>query len=87
MTFEIWILTLIWTIVGGIVCVMWGYNKNTEGWELCNPRWTYRYHTSVNWFGALVLALVYTVFCPAGALCYWFYKICTIGRKPNGLKK
>ena len=46
----------------------------------CNPKWIYN-HTKTNWFGtALLTILVNVVFGPA-ALCYWFYKLCTVGRK------
>lgn len=52
----------------------------SEGYEFVNPFFVYK-HSKVNWFGALVLALFYSMLCPIGTLCYWFYKICTIGRK------
>ena len=46
----------------------------------CNPRWIYN-HTKTNWFGtALLTILANTAFGPA-ALCYWFYKLCTVGRR------
>ena len=51
------------------------------GWEFVNPYWVYKYCTSVNWFGAFMLSLFLTLVCPAGAICYWFYKLCTVGRK------
>lgn len=52
----------------------------SKGFEFVNPFFVYK-HNKVNWFGALVLALFYSMLCPIGTLCYWFYKICTIGRK------
>ncbi len=46
----------------------------------CNPKWVYN-HAKTNWFGTICLTiLVNAVFGPA-ALCYWFYKLCTVGRK------
>lgn len=46
----------------------------------CNPKWIYN-HTKANWFGtALLTILVNVIFGPA-ALCYWFYKLCTVGRR------
>ena len=53
-------------------------------WEFVNPYYVYRYNTSVNWFGATLIALCLSLACPLGAILYWIYKIvytlCTIGR-------
>ena len=76
------IITLIlWNLFGTIPCAAWGFYQFANGWELCNPYWAYRYHKKVNWFGAIMLSLFYTALCPIGALCYWFYKLCTVGRR------
>ncbi len=82
MTILEWIfIFIVWNILGLCPCGIWISNKYPDGWELCNPYYSYKYHESVNWFGAIVLSLLYAAFCPIGALCYWFYKLCTIGRK------
>lgn len=52
----------------------------SEGLEFINPLFIYK-HNKVNWFGALVIALFYSMLCPIATLFYWFYKICTVGRK------
>ena len=76
------IVTLImWHLIGLIICVAWSTKKDADGLEIYNPYWAYKYHESVNWFSAIMLSLLYTVLCPIGAVCYWFYKLCTIGRK------
>lgn len=72
---------LLWTFFGGAICIIWSLEKDTDGWELCNPYWVYKYYKSVNWFGAIMLSLLYTVLCPIGAVCYWIYKLCTVGRR------
>lgn len=69
-----------WTVVGSILCAVIADKSYANGWELCNPYWVYRYNKSVNWFGAFILALLYNFACPFGAICYWFYKLCTFGR-------
>jgi hypothetical protein len=51
-----------------------------DGWEFVNPFHIYKY-ARVNWFGAIVLALIYSAICPVAAIIYWFYKLCTVGRK------
>ena len=35
----------------------------------------------VNWFGALLIAIIFNIMFPFVALLYWIYKICTVGRK------
>jgi hypothetical protein len=77
-----WIIIIAaWNILGLPICINWAYNRYAKGLELYNPYYSYKYHKSVNWFGAVVLSLLYTMLCPIGAICYWFYKLCTIGRK------
>ena len=40
------------------------------------------YHnTKLNYFGVGVVCLVLNLFYLPLALCYWFYKLCTIGRR------
>ncbi len=75
----IWLLCG-WQFIGGLIAITISVNCYADGWEFCNPYWVYKYNKHVNWFGATVLALGYTVLCPFGALCYWFYKLCTVGR-------
>ena len=81
---EIWqwiVILILWNSAGLFGCVPWLSNKHADGWELCNPYYSYKYHERVNWFGAIMLSLLYTALCPIGAICYWFYKLCTIGRR------
>lgn len=51
-----------------------------DGFEFVNPVFIYKYN-NVNWFGAIIVSLVYSLICPIGTVCYWFYKLCTVGRK------
>ena len=46
----------------------------------CNPKWIYN-HTKTNWFGTACLAILANVAFGPSALCYWFYKLCTVGRR------
>ena len=80
----IWILIglFIWSIVGYAMT----YNMSdiirweTSGFEYLNPCWIYR-HYQVNWLGCILLFLWYSSLCPFGLVIYWFYKLCTVGRK------
>lgn len=49
-------------------------------WEPFNPAANY-YHFKVNWFGAIIISLIWTILCPIGAVVYWFCWLCIIGRK------
>lgn len=75
------IILVVWQILGGIIDSVIAVRSFADGFELVNPYWVYQYNNSVNWFGAMILALGYSVLCPIIAICYWFYKLCTVGRK------
>ena len=75
-----------WNIVGSIAVFMFwststGWLELCDGWEFVNPYYVYKYCKLVNWFGAIMIALLFTGICPIGAVFYWFYKLCTVGRK------
>ena len=78
----------LWSIVGGIfgiipilcTCKSCGAIGQSEGLEFVNPIFIYK-HNRVNWFGAIVVSIVYGFICPAATVGYWFYKLCTVGRK------
>ena len=75
-----------WNVAGGFIlaisygCKATGAISMADGWEFVNPIHIHKYN-KVNWFGAIVVAAIYNALCPIGAVCYWCYKICTVGRK------
>lgn len=76
-----------WNIFGSIALIVAmavndgiGALGMANGWEFVNPVHVYKYN-QVNWFGAVLVALIYNIICPIGSACYWFYKICTFGRR------
>ena len=79
-----WIV--LWHILGFVTWLMLGacfdvqVIANSFGIEFVNPMVIYKW-TRVNWFGAFFLAALYGVMCPICAIGYWFYKLCTVGRK------
>lgn len=75
----VWIIA--WNLVGLFVQFFIGINCYQDVIEFCNPCVVYKYNKRVNWFGALVLSLLYSVLSPLGTTIYWFYKLCTVGRK------
>lgn len=85
-TIKIIAFVIAWQVAGLILIALGkcmrteGVLRHTRGWEFVNPAYVYTYN-KVNYFGAVVVALGYTCLCPAGALSYWFYKACTVGRE------
>jgi hypothetical protein len=35
----------------------------------------------VNWFGAYFLGILFSIIFLPVAICYWLYKLCTVGRR------
>lgn len=64
---------------GIIVCVIAGLT-NSDGLEFVNPIWLYKKY-KVNWFGAILIAILFNILCFPLSICYWLYKLCTVGRK------
>ena len=52
----------------------------SNGVEFVNPYFIYK-HAKVRRFGAIMLAMLYSILLPIPTVCYWFYKLCTIRRK------
>ena len=72
---------ILWNIIGYAICEAYAAIYNIRDWRLFNPYHAYRSITSLNWFGAIMVSIFYIIFCPIGAILYWFKKICTVGRK------
>lgn len=77
---------VVWNLLGFVFlisCLIYEAGRvfeTADGWNFVNPFHIHRY-VYINWFGAFVLALIYSAFCPVAAIIYWFYKLCTVGRK------
>jgi hypothetical protein len=72
---------LIITIVVNFIWWIAAMNMAVEiGLCFCNPKWIYN-HTKTNWFGTIFLTILANAIFGPTALCYWFYKLCTVGRK------
>lgn len=74
-----------WQVVGGLfwlITAMKGKGACSKcmGVEFVNPIWIYK-HYKVNYFGCLMMTILYNLVCPMISFCYWFYKLCTVGRK------
>lgn len=67
-----------WNLVGAAVLAYTFSANKTE--DLFNPRAIYR-NNRVNYFGCAMLTLLAHILSPFIAFCYWFYVLCTVGRK------
>ena len=74
---EYIVIFFVWNVVGFIIALL---SMDSTGFEYVNPCWIYR-HYHVNYFGAALLFIVFNLLCPIASFCYWFYKICTVGRR------
>ena len=78
------VLLICWSVVGLVIWCTATTNgtkiRYADLFEWLNPIWIYRNY-EVNFFGAIVVCVLYNLICPIGSICYWFYKLCTVGRK------
>lgn len=71
------IIIIAWSAIGFGVAFT---SMDSEGFEYVNPIWIYKKYR-VNYFGAAMICIFYNLISPIGSICYWFYKLCTVGRK------
>lgn len=78
MTWYIIVGILIWNGVG--IAILDSTFHATKIADFFNPRAIYR-NNRVNYFGCAMLTLLAHILSPFIAFCYWFYVLCTVGRK------
>ena len=76
------ILLLLFWIVINIMALVVVAIASVDGanFSFVNPIVIYN-KTKLNWFGAVVLTVIFNVLLPAVSIPYWIYKIFTVGRK------
>lgn len=74
------LIILMLTICDFVVIIALSEITNSEGLEFVNPIWLHAKY-KVNWFGAGCLTLLFNTLALPYAICYWWYKLCTVGRK------
>lgn len=85
MLVNIILILFIWNLIGALILVLWigGCCKEIRecpNSDFFSPVWLYN-HYSVNWFGATMFCLFLNALCPAWSIGFWFYTLCTVGRK------
>lgn len=53
-----------------------------SNFSFVNPFVIYK-NISMNWFGVILLTVLLNIAFPLVSICYWFYKLVTVGRKDN----
>ena len=80
------LLAVPWSLFGILILILIAdcnkTLKNCENSDFFNPLWIYNNY-NVNWFGAVMLCLLFNILCPIWAIGFWFYKLCTVGRRNN----
>lgn len=77
-----WYIPIIFlSIIIQFIILVMPYNLNEDFFnKLFNPVTIYENH-KVNYFGAFMITLFSNCSLFIYAICYWFYKLCTVGRK------
>lgn len=77
-----WLYLIIWIVFGGMISLIpYAVYGLFGSFEYLNLPFLYDYHSNLNWFGAICLALAYNLLCPLVSIVYWFCKLCTVGRR------
>lgn len=71
---------MVWSLGGAIFLGIGGVLSEFDDFSFMNPIKIYKTY-KVNYFGATIICIIYNLLCPIGSIGYWFYKICTFGRK------
>ena len=78
--FNVIFCLMVWSLGGAIIlCIIDVLNK-FDDFSYVNPIKIYKTYR-VNYFGAAIICIIYNLLCPIGSIGYWFYKLCTFGRK------
>ena len=71
---------MVWSLGGAIILGLLGVVDKFDDFSFVNPIKIYKIY-KVNYFGAAIICIIYNLLCPIASIGYWFYKICTFGRK------
>lgn len=77
----IFAIILIWNVIGLLVFAIIYQQINAILIEDMIAPWGVYKHINVNLFGTIVLTLVFNLLCPVLSIGWWFYWLCTVGRK------
>ena len=78
--FKVIFCFMVWSVGGAIILGIVGIIDEFNDFSFVNPIKIYKTY-KVNYFGAAIICIIYNLLCPIGSIGYWFYKLCTFGRK------
>lgn len=73
---SVFVHAILGVIIAGMVCES---GIDSDGFEFVNPVFLHK-RIRVNWFGAVLLAIIFNILVLPYAVFYWIYKLCTVGR-------
>lgn len=74
------IILFAWNLFGFIILGNWVLEGPLDFSHILTPTGLYK-HYKINYFGCFLLTLLANLLCPLFTIGFWFYKLCTIGRK------
>ena len=74
-----WVETFLFIIIWNFSGFMIGLCLND--WYELDPKAIWQQYCNVNIFGCILLTIILNLLCPIVSICYWFYKLCTVGRR------
>ena len=78
--FNVVFCLMVWSLGGAIILGLCGTYDKFDDFSYVNPIKIYKSY-KVNYFGAAIICIIHNLLCPIGSIGYWFYKLCTFGRK------
>ena len=66
--------------IDAMILSLWGMCLGTGGLEFCNPFWWYD-EKRLSIFSSIFTTILISISVLPYAICYWFYKLCTIKRR------
>lgn len=80
MVLGIFVISFFVLMVDASVLSLWGAVMDSKGLEFCNPCWLYQ-EKELCVFSCVFVTVFANITVLPFALCYWFYKACSIRRK------
>ena len=78
---TIFIIMLGWSAIGFFTLTLIMEGTNAILLEDMLTPWGIYNNIDVNLFGTIVLTIVFNLLCPIWSIGWWFYWLCTVGRK------
>lgn len=78
--FKVIFCFMVWSLGGAMILCITDVLDAFDDFSFLNPIKIYKTYR-VNYFGAAIICIIYNLLCPIGSIGYWFYKLCTFGRK------